>query len=55
MVSLIKGVMRFEKRSELNPQFVGPFEILRRVGEIAYEFVLPPGLSSVHPIFMCPY
>ena len=27
------------------------FEVLKRVGEVAYEFAFPPGLSGVHPVF----
>ena len=37
-VSPMKGVMRFGKKGNLSPRFVGPFEILSRVGEVAYKF-----------------
>lgn len=50
-VSPMKGVMRFGKKSKLSPRFIGPFEVLRRIGEVAYELALPPNLSSVHPVF----
>ncbi|XP_059292529.1 uncharacterized protein LOC132045987 [Lycium ferocissimum] len=50
-VSPMKGVMRFGKKGKHRPRFIGPFEILRRVGEVAYELALPPGLSGVHPVF----
>ncbi|XP_059277580.1 uncharacterized protein LOC132031634 [Lycium ferocissimum] len=46
-----KGVMRFGKKGKLSPRFIGPFEILSPVGEVAYELSLPPGLSGVHPVF----
>ena len=50
-VSPMKGVMRFGKRIKLSPRFIGPFEVLQRIGEVAYKLALPPSLSSVHPIF----
>ncbi|XP_070020125.1 uncharacterized protein [Nicotiana sylvestris] len=50
-VSPMKGVMRFGKKGKLSSRFIGPFEILRRVGEVAYELALPPSLARVHPVF----
>ena len=47
----MKGVMRFGKRGKLSPRYIGPFEVLKRVGEVAYELALPYGLSGVHPVF----
>ncbi|XP_059281299.1 uncharacterized protein LOC132034994 [Lycium ferocissimum] len=50
-ISPMKGVMRFGKRDKLSPRYLRPFEVLRIVGDVAYELALPPGLSSVHLIF----
>ncbi|GJY73662.1 hypothetical protein Tco_0478093 [Tanacetum coccineum] len=36
-----KGVLRFKKRGKLSPRFIGPFRILKRVGEVAYVLELP--------------
>ncbi|KAL5563812.1 hypothetical protein UlMin_033559 [Ulmus minor] len=50
-VAPMKGVMRFGKKGKLSPRFIGPFEILERVGKVAYKLALPPELSSVHNVF----
>ena len=47
----MKGVMRFGRKGKLSPRYVGPYEILQRVGEVAYELALPAELASVHPVF----
>ncbi|XP_070032438.1 uncharacterized protein [Nicotiana tomentosiformis] len=49
-VSLMKGVMRFGKKGKLSPRYIRPFEILERVGEVAYKLAFPPSLSVVHPV-----
>ncbi|XP_070017092.1 uncharacterized protein [Nicotiana sylvestris] len=50
-VSPIKGFMRFENKGKLSSRFIGPFEILRHVGEVAYELALPSSLEGVHLVF----
>ncbi|KAL5583162.1 hypothetical protein UlMin_015604 [Ulmus minor] len=47
----MKGVMRFGRKGKLSPRFIGPFEILKRVGKVAYQLALPPSLSAVHNVF----
>ena len=38
-------------KGKLSPRFVGPFEILERLGQVAYRLALPPSLSGVHDVF----
>ena len=46
-----RGVVRFGKRGKLSPRFIGPFEILERVGIVTYRLALPPSMSGVHEVF----
>ena len=46
-----KGVVRFGKRRKLSMRFIGPFEILERLGTVAYRLALPPSMSGVHEVF----
>ncbi|PKA64998.1 hypothetical protein AXF42_Ash011600 [Apostasia shenzhenica] len=50
-VSPMKGVTRFGKIGKLKPRFIGPFQILERVGTVAYRVALPPHLAGVHDVF----
>ncbi|GJX39293.1 putative reverse transcriptase domain-containing protein [Tanacetum coccineum] len=50
-VSPWKGVVRFGNKGKLAPRYVGPFEILEKIGLIAYRLRLPEELSSVHDTF----
>ena len=49
-----RGVVRFGKRVKLSPRFIEPFEILERVGTVAYQLALPPSMSGVHECFTSP-
>ena len=40
-VSLMKGVMRFGKKGKLSPRYIGPYQIIKRFGQVAYELKLP--------------
>ncbi|GJR09829.1 putative reverse transcriptase domain-containing protein [Tanacetum coccineum] len=46
-----KGIFHFGKKSKLAPRYVGPFEILKRIGIVAYRLRLPEELNSVHDTF----
>ncbi|GKA49790.1 hypothetical protein Tco_0742863 [Tanacetum coccineum] len=47
-VSPWKGVVHFGKRGKLNPRYVGPFKVLKKVGAISYKLELPQELSRNH-------
>ncbi|XP_070018242.1 uncharacterized protein [Nicotiana sylvestris] len=38
------------EKGKLSQRFICPFEVLRRVGKVAYKLALPPNLSGVHPV-----
>ncbi|GKE11508.1 hypothetical protein Tco_1415059, partial [Tanacetum coccineum] len=46
-----KGVIHFGKRGKLNPQYIGPFKLLKRISPVAYKLKLPKELSNVHSTF----
>ena len=46
-----REVVRFGKRGKLSPRFIGPFEILERVGTVAYQLASSPSMSGVHEVF----
>ncbi|CAJ2633442.1 unnamed protein product [Trifolium pratense] len=39
------------KSRKLTSRFIGPFEILKRVGKVAYRIALPPSLANLHDVF----
>ena len=41
----------FGGKGKLAPRYIGPFEVLQRVGKVAYKFVLPPNMDRVHNVF----
>ncbi|GJU51052.1 putative reverse transcriptase domain-containing protein [Tanacetum coccineum] len=50
-VSPWKGVVHFGKKGKLAPRYAGPFEILERIGPVAYRLILTQEFSSVHDTF----
>uniref|UniRef100_A0A1U7VS81 Uncharacterized protein LOC104221386 n=1 Tax=Nicotiana sylvestris TaxID=4096 RepID=A0A1U7VS81_NICSY len=50
-VSPMKGVMRFGKKGLLSPRYVGPYQIVQRIGQVAYKLDLPPELDAIYPVF----
>jgi hypothetical protein len=50
-VSPMRGMKRFKVKRKLSPRYIGPFKILGRKGEVAYQLELPDSLSDVHDVF----
>ena len=46
-----RRVVMFGKRGKLSPRFIGPFEILEKVGNVVYRLALPPSMLGVHEVF----
>jgi hypothetical protein len=50
-VSPIRMPHRFRVRGKLTPRYIGPYRILKRIGDVAYKLKLPERLADVHNIF----
>ncbi|KAJ9177049.1 hypothetical protein P3X46_012303, partial [Hevea brasiliensis] len=50
-VSPWKKVLRFGRKGKLSPRFIGPYEVIERVGPVAYRLALPPELDKIHNVF----
>ena len=50
-VSPWRKILRFGQKVKLSPRFIGPYEILERVGPVAYQLALPPELAKLHNVF----
>ncbi|XP_073121477.1 uncharacterized protein [Henckelia pumila] len=50
-ISPFRGTVRFGKRCKVSPRFIGPYEILDKVGDLSYRLELPPSLSGIHAVF----
>ena len=50
-ISPWKGVLRFGRRGKLSPRFIGPYEVMSKVGPVAYRLKLPLELSRIHDTF----
>jgi hypothetical protein len=50
-VSPKRDLHHFKVRGKLAPWFIGPFKIMEKRGEVAYQLDFPPQLSDVHDVF----
>ena len=50
-VTSTTGIGRALKSRKLTPRFIGPYQITRRIGSVAYEIALPPHLANLHNVF----
>ena len=50
-ISPTRGVIRFGSKGKLSLRYIGPFEIVKQVGAVAYKLALPPSLEGVHDVF----
>jgi hypothetical protein len=47
----MRSVKRFNMKDKLAPRYIGPFKIVERRGEVAYQLELPESLAGVHDVF----
>ena len=50
-VSPRRGISQFGKKGKLTPRFIGPFDIIAKIGDVAYRLALPSSISHVHDVF----
>ena len=50
-VSPRKKIHRFGRKRKMSPRFISPYDILERVGQVAYRLALPLELAKLHDVF----
>jgi hypothetical protein len=44
-------MLRFGMKGKLAPRYIGPYEVVKRIGPMAYQLVLPPHLTKINDVF----
>ena len=50
-VSLWKKILRFGRKGKLSPRFIGPYEVIERIGPVVYRLALSAELERIHNVF----
>ncbi|KAL2226721.1 uncharacterized protein LOC110011894 [Sesamum indicum] len=50
-ISPWRGILRFGRQGKLSPRYIEPYEIIERIGQLAYRLALPAELSQIHDVF----
>ena len=50
-VSPTRGTLRFGQKGKLPRRYIGPYDIVSKIGDVAYRLSLPPELSGIHNVF----
>ena len=50
-VSPIRGTRRFQVRGKLAPRYIGPYQVLQRIGAVANRVRLPKEMLDIHNVF----
>ncbi|XP_057504737.1 uncharacterized protein LOC130788192 [Actinidia eriantha] len=50
-ISPRRGLTHFGRGGKLSLRYIGPFDIIEKIGGVAYRLTLPPRLSGIHDVF----
>jgi hypothetical protein len=50
-ISPIQGTKKFQVRGKLEPRYIRPYQVLQRIGAVAYRIRLPEEMSDIYNVF----